>query len=344
MLVLRLWLAGPARAPAPPVATAVDRATSDAGTRVDPPRRHGRVLRVRRAAPPARAARQAGRRRWDRPRGRRRGRVVRGASVRRPLGDAVGGRPAALPARRVPAGDHAPLRRGQRGRCTRSSSVTRRSSSRSPLDEAFLDVTGRERLLGDGPRSPRGSAPPSTTSSTSRARSAWRRTSSSPSWRRSRPSRSPTPERVSPGRGVVEVVARARAGVPPPAPGRTRCGVSARSRSHRLQATRHPHGRRPRRLDERTLARPSLGQHQAAHLTALAWGRDDRPVETDRDAKSIGHEETFSRDLFDARRPRSRAGAARRRRGVAAAAQRASARARSRSRSASPTSGRSRAR
>ena len=45
--------------------------------------------------------------------------------------------------------------------------------------------------------------------------------------------------------------------------------------------------------------RASLGHNQADHLRALADGRDDRPVESDRIVKSIGHEETFSSDLFD---------------------------------------------
>jgi len=46
--------------------------------------------------------------------------------------------------------------------------------------------------------------------------------------------------------------------------------------------------------------RASLGDRQADHLRALADGIDDRPVESDRAVKSIGHEETFSHDLFDA--------------------------------------------
>ena len=48
-----------------------------------------------------------------------------------------------------------------------------------------------------------------------------------------------------------------------------------------------------------TLAR-ALGPVAGAHLAALAWGKDERrvvPLEPD---KSIGHEETFSRDVDDA--------------------------------------------
>ncbi len=41
----------------------------------------------------------------------------------------------------------------------------------------------------------------------------------------------------------------------------------------------------------------ALGPNQAAHLAALAVGDDDRPVEADRGAKSISHEETFATDV-----------------------------------------------
>ena len=50
------------------------------------------------------------------------------------------------------------------------------------------------------------------------------------------------------------------------------------------------------RVDESVLA-TSLGASQARHLAALARGIDDRPVEPEREAKSIGHEETFAVDL-----------------------------------------------
>ena len=46
-------------------------------------------------------------------------------------------------------------------------------------------------------------------------------------------------------------------------------------------------------VDRRGLG-AALGENQAKHLLALAVGADDRPVEPDRDAKSIGHEETFA--------------------------------------------------
>lgn len=51
-------------------------------------------------------------------------------------------------------------------------------------------------------------------------------------------------------------------------------------------------------LGESTLV-GALGRASGRHLYALSHGHDDRPVESARLAKSIGHEETFAKDLFD---------------------------------------------
>lgn len=51
-------------------------------------------------------------------------------------------------------------------------------------------------------------------------------------------------------------------------------------------------------IPERTLAR-WLGEALAARLLDLAWGRDDRRVETERVEKSIGTETTFSENVSD---------------------------------------------
>ena len=43
----------------------------------------------------------------------------------------------------------------------------------------------------------------------------------------------------------------------------------------------------------------ALGEAHGHHLHDLAWARDPRPVEPDRDARSIGHEETYPTDHHD---------------------------------------------
>ncbi|HEX5586975.1 MAG TPA: DNA polymerase IV, partial [Acidimicrobiia bacterium] len=51
-------------------------------------------------------------------------------------------------------------------------------------------------------------------------------------------------------------------------------------------------------IDEAALI-AALGDASGRHLAALAWNRDDRPVEPGREVKSIGNETTFPRDLTD---------------------------------------------
>ena len=51
-------------------------------------------------------------------------------------------------------------------------------------------------------------------------------------------------------------------------------------------------------LGEETLIR-AVGKAHGRHLFALSSGIDDRSVQTVRDVKSIGHEETFSHDITD---------------------------------------------
>lgn len=43
----------------------------------------------------------------------------------------------------------------------------------------------------------------------------------------------------------------------------------------------------------------ALGKASGRHLHRLSWALDDRAVQPDRASKSIGHEQTFARDLFD---------------------------------------------
>jgi DNA polymerase-4 len=51
----------------------------------------------------------------------------------------------------------------------------------------------------------------------------------------------------------------------------------------------------------------ALGRAQGQQLHQLAWNRDQRPVEPDRETKSIGQEETFPRDVYDAEALRAEA-------------------------------------
>ena len=53
-----------------------------------------------------------------------------------------------------------------------------------------------------------------------------------------------------------------------------------------------------RRADQRRLT-DRLGPAHATHIATLARGQDDRPVITDHEAKSIGHEVTFAEDIAD---------------------------------------------
>jgi DNA polymerase-4 len=103
------------------------------------------------------------------------------------------------------------------------------------------------------------------------------------------------PDRVLPGAGVVVVEPGAEREFLDPLPVERLWGVGPATldRLHRLGVVRVSE---LALIDERTLA-AALGDHQARHLLALATGRDDRPVEPDRDVKSIGHEETYPTDL-----------------------------------------------
>ena len=102
--------------------------------RDDPARRSRRVLRRHRAARPSRAARQAGHRRRRRTRCARRGQrgVVRGATLRRALGDAApdGGTPLSATPSSCPSTAASTPRSAARS--WPSSGASRRPSSRSP--------------------------------------------------------------------------------------------------------------------------------------------------------------------------------------------------------------------
>ena len=54
-----------------------------------------------------------------------------------------------------------------------------------------------------------------------------------------------------------------------------------------------------RAMDESSLV-ANLGERTGRHLARLARGEDDRPVHSDREAKTISHERTFGEDLTEA--------------------------------------------
>jgi DNA polymerase-4 len=165
------------------------------------------------------------------------------------------------------------------------------------LDEAFLDVSGATRLFGEG------------TTIAARIRSDIRaeldlgcsvgvapnkflaKLASVAAKPRA------TPDRVLAGAGVVEVVPGAELDFLHPLPVSRLWGVGPVT-LERLERLGIRTVGDLARFDPRSLTR-ALGAGQSAHLHALAWARDDRPVEPTRDAKSIGHEETYPRYLVE---------------------------------------------
>ncbi len=166
------------------------------------------------------------------------------------------------------------------------------------LDEAFLDVSGARRLFGSGAEIGNriradiaaelelacsvGVAPNKFLAKLASVEAKPRATAAG----------------VEPGPGVVEIVAGAERSFLDPLPVERLWGVGPATleRLRRLGVARV--------ADLHEVGTPALaaalGQRQADHLLALAAGHDDRPVEPAREAKSIGHEETFSTNVHTA--------------------------------------------
>jgi DNA polymerase IV len=166
------------------------------------------------------------------------------------------------------------------------------------LDEAFLDVTGARRLLGDGEAI------------------AW--------WVRQRihdelalacsvgvaPSKflaklasemakpRASPAGITPGPGVLVVAPGEELAFLHPLPVERLWGVGPATLA-RLQRLGVVTVGDLAALPE-SLVVSALGAAQGRHLHRLAHADDRRPVEPDRQVKSVGHEETFPEDLFDA--------------------------------------------
>ena len=162
------------------------------------------------------------------------------------------------------------------------------------LDEAFLDVTGARRLLGDGPEVARllrsrirdevglscsvGVAPRKLT-----AKLASEAAKPTPS------TRGPVP-----GPGVFVVVAEGELAFLHRHPVRALWGVGPATLARLERLGVATVGDLAALPEEAVVA--ALGDAHGRHLHALAWARDDSSVVPDRPPKSVGHEETFARD------------------------------------------------
>ncbi len=165
------------------------------------------------------------------------------------------------------------------------------------LDEAFLDVTGARALLGDGVTIARRLRDDihrqlDLTCSVGIASNKFVAKLASVD---AKPRA--TPQGVDPGSGIVEVRPGEELAYLHPLPVERLWGVGPATRD------------RLRRMGVSTVGDlaalepvavlSSLGRANGQHLLDLAAGRDDRPVEPDRETKSIGHEETFDHDLHE---------------------------------------------
>ncbi|MCC6749895.1 MAG: DNA polymerase IV [Deltaproteobacteria bacterium] len=161
------------------------------------------------------------------------------------------------------------------------------------LDEAFLDVTGAERLLGEGPAIARG------------IKQAVRDELALVVSVGVAPTKflAKIASDLSKPDGLLVVAEEEVATFLGPLPISRLWGVGPRTEEALSALALRTIGELAR-LDERTLAR-AIGEARAVHLLRLARGLDDRDVVPDREAVSVGHEDTFDEDCFDRERLRA---------------------------------------
>lgn len=165
------------------------------------------------------------------------------------------------------------------------------------LDEAFLDVSGARRLFGSGVaigQSIRDQVRAELDLSCS-VGVAPNKFLAKLASKAAKPVASPAG--VRPGPGVVEIRPGEEHAFLHPLPVRSMWGVGPAT-LERLQRLGVGTVGDLAALGEPTLV-AALGTSSGRHLFQLAHARDDRPVESERAAKSIGHEETYPHDLFD---------------------------------------------
>ena len=107
-----------------------------------------------------------------------------------------------------------------------------------------------------------------------------------------------TPSGIEPGYGVYEVAPGEEIAFLHPLPVNSLWGVGPKTLERLKTLGIHTIGD-VAAVDVAVLC-GAIGDTHGRHLHELSNGRDERQVEPERHAKSIGHEETFSRDLTDA--------------------------------------------
>ncbi len=165
------------------------------------------------------------------------------------------------------------------------------------LDEAFLDVTGALRLFGPG-AAIAGSIRARISSELALSCSvgvAPTKLLAKLASEAAKPTA--TPAGITPGAGVVVVAPGEELAFLHPLPVQALWGVGPATLERLQRLGVHTVGDLAG-VAEATLVH-TLGKANGRHLHRLAKGVDPRPVEPDRPIKSVGHEQTFARDLHD---------------------------------------------